>query len=148
MSISELKRTTGVTDQQLDKEIEDKDFHMLAGQFDTLFGLLEELDLNPADRTNVKRRVDQESIQSGVALALRLWQSVNPSAATFKALVNILLRLRKGNVTVQICNYNYCKQVDAIVYCFLSFAFCNNCTVYIIIIIILLLYNFDEPIKR
>ena len=105
LSISELKRATGVTDQQLDKELEDIDFYMLGVQFDTVFGLLEELGLNPADRANVKRRVDHESIQSGVALALRLWQSVNTSAATFRALVRILLRLRKGNVAVRICNY-------------------------------------------
>ena len=105
LSISELKRATGVTDQQLDKELEDIDFYMLGVQFDTLFGLLEELGLNPADRANVKRRVDQEDIQSGVALALRLWQSVNPSAATFRALVKILFRLRKGDIAVQICNY-------------------------------------------
>ena len=109
MSISELKRITGVTDQQLNKEIEDKDFHMLGSHFDTVFGLLEELHLNLADRANVKRRVDQESIQSGVAYALRLWQRVNPSIATFKALVSIFLRLRKGDIAIQICKYSLNK---------------------------------------
>ena len=94
-----------MTDQQLSKEIEAKDFYMLGRNFDSLSGLLEELDLNPADCGNVKRRVDQEDIQSGVALALRLWWSVNPSNATFNELVKILLRLRKGDIAVKICKY-------------------------------------------
>ena len=105
MSIGELKRTTGVTDQQLNEEIEAKDFYMLGRNFDTLTGLLEELDLDPADCANVRRRVDQEDIQSGVALALRLWQRMNPTNSTFKELVEISLRLRKGDVALQICKY-------------------------------------------
>ena len=105
LSIDELKRSTGVTDQQLSENIEAKDFFMLGRNFDSLTGLLGELDLNPADCANVRRRVDQEDIQSGVALALRLWQRMNPTNSTFKELVEISLRLRKGDIALQICKY-------------------------------------------
>ena len=105
LSIDELKRSTGVTDQQLSENIEAKDFYMLGRNFDALTGLLGELDLNPADCANVRRRVDQEDIQSGVALALRLWQRTNPTNSTFKELVEISLRLRKGDIALQICKY-------------------------------------------
>ena len=100
-----MKRTTGVSDRLLDTEIKERDLHMLGRYFDTLFGFIERLNLTPAERTNVNRTADREGIEAGVAHALRLWRRVDPSRATFRILVKILVDMRRRDIAVQICKY-------------------------------------------
>ena len=106
-SVEELKRATGVSDQQLDIEINERDFHIVGGSFDaSVFnGLLGRLNLNTAEHSDVSRTADREGIEAGVAHALRLWRRLNPSRATFRALLVILLSLRRGDTSTQICKY-------------------------------------------
>ena len=104
-SVEELKRITGVSDQQLDTEIDEKDFYMLGENIDSVTGLLERLNLTLAKQADVRRTVDREGTQAGVAHALRLWHGVNPSRATYRALVEILLILRKGDSARLVCNF-------------------------------------------
>ena len=103
--VEDLQRTTGVSDRQLDIEIKERDFHTLGRYFDTLSGFLERLAFTPAERADVNRTADRDGIQAGVAHALRLWQRVDPSKATVRALLEILVGLRRGDIAVQICKY-------------------------------------------
>ena len=106
-SVEDLKKTTGVSDQQLDAEINERDFHMVGGSFDTSIfnGLLGRLNLTTAEHSDVNRTADREGVQAGVAHALRLWRRLNPSRATFRALLFILLSLRRGDTSAQVCEY-------------------------------------------
>ena len=52
-------RTTGVTDQQLDSEIDERDFYMLGKNIETITGFLERLNLTPSEQTDVRRIVDR-----------------------------------------------------------------------------------------
>ena len=78
---------------------------MLGGYFDTLSGLPERLDLTPAECADVRERAHREGTQSGVAHALKLWRRVDPSKATYQALLEILASLRRGDIAVNIRKY-------------------------------------------
>ena len=107
LSNEELKGITGINDHQLQEEIKERDVHMLGRFFDTssLSGLLGRLDLTRAEHSDVKTTMDREGIQAGVAHALRVWRGANPSRATFRSLLDILLNLRQGAASIQVCEY-------------------------------------------
>ena len=100
----DMKRS-GVSDYEYDREIEESDFHTLGGYFDTMSGLLERLHLTPAECADVKETAHREGTQSGVAHALKMWRRVDPSKATFQALLDILASLRRGDIAVNIRKY-------------------------------------------
>ena len=62
---------------------------------------LTQADLGAGDVTDATHRYGN---QAGVAHALRAWQRVNPSRATFRALVEIAIELRIGTA-VDICRF-------------------------------------------
>ena len=66
--------------------------------------LLNRLNLTPADLGDVTDVARRYGNQAGVAHALRAWQRVNPSRATFRALVEIAIELRIGTA-VDICRF-------------------------------------------
>ncbi len=67
--------------------------------------LLDHLHLTPADRGDVTDFTRRFGNQAGVAHALRVWQRVNPSRATFRALVEIVIGLRRGDTATDICTF-------------------------------------------
>ncbi len=67
--------------------------------------LLNRLNLTPADLGDVTDVTRRYGNQAGVAQALRAWQSVNPSRATFRALVEIAIGLRRGDTATDICRF-------------------------------------------
>ncbi|XP_064394910.1 uncharacterized protein LOC135342168 isoform X2 [Halichondria panicea] len=67
--------------------------------------LLNRLNLTPADLGDVTDVTRRYGNQAGVAHALGVWQSVNPSRATFRALVEIAIGLRRGDTATDICRF-------------------------------------------
>ncbi len=67
--------------------------------------LLDGLNLTPADRDGVTDVTRRYGNQAGVAHALRAWQRVNPSRATFKALVEIAIELRREDTATEMCRF-------------------------------------------
>ncbi len=67
--------------------------------------LLDRLNLTPADLGDVTDVTRRCSNQAGVAHALRVWRRVNPSRATFRALVEIAIALRRGDTATDICRF-------------------------------------------
>ncbi len=67
--------------------------------------LLDRLILTPADLGDVTDVTRRYGKQAGVAHALRVWQRVNPSRATFRALVEIAIGLRRGDTATDICRF-------------------------------------------
>ena len=96
---------TGISDQQLDTEIEDKDTFKLAANFDDLLPLLDELDLSVAKRSDLIR-IAQTDTQKATSSALKEWRKVNPLKTTIRELVIILItKLRRGDIALEICKY-------------------------------------------
>ncbi len=67
--------------------------------------LLNRLNLTPADRDGVTDVTRRYGNLAGVAHALSAWRKVNPSRATFRALVEIAIGLRRGDTATDICRF-------------------------------------------
>ena len=100
MTIEELKASTKVTDSQLDSEIEERDMILLAPSFRDVETLSEQLGLTSADQQNAKNAFLQFDVQTGAKKALSLWRRADPSAATYRALVEIVLRMGGNGVPI------------------------------------------------
>ena len=103
VTIEELKERTKVTDSQLDTEIKVTDMIVLATHFDNIETYPVQLGLNPAEHQTVRSLSYQYDIQTAMDKALRLWIQHNPGAATYRALVAILLRMGKEALAFEIC---------------------------------------------
>ncbi len=105
VTIEELKERTKVTDSQLDTEIKETDMIILADHFDnieTYSTLFELTDCKKQDVIDEKIRYDT---QTAISLAMKLWRRRNPAAATYRALVEIVLSLRKVDVATEVCEF-------------------------------------------
>ena len=105
LTVEKLKRETGVDDSQLATMIREEDINKIAGLFDEVETYLDKLRLLPAQQTDVKDIAYRHSTTLAMTKALKLWRQPDPYAATFQALVEILLDLRRGDVAVRVCQY-------------------------------------------
>ena len=103
VTIEEFKKRTKVTDSQLDTEIKETDMIDLAAHFDNVETYPVQLGLNPAEHQTVRSLSFQYDIQTAMDKALKLWRQHNPRAATYKALVMMLLRMGKEAIAVAVC---------------------------------------------
>ncbi len=103
VTIEELKERTKVTDSQLDTEIKETDMIVLAAHFDNVETYPVQLGLSPAECQTVRSLSFQYDIQTAMDKALRLWRQHNPGAATYRALVTMLLRMGKEELAFKIC---------------------------------------------
>ena len=112
MTIEELKDYTSVTDSQLDTEIEERDMILLAAHFKVNIETLSvQLELTPADQQDVEDVAFRYKTQTAVDKALRLWRKANPGAATYRALVEIVLRMGVNGTAVaeEVCKFSALK---------------------------------------
>ena len=94
-----------MNDAQLDSEVIEQDLYNLAGCFDNYSDYLDKLGLTPAEKSDVRREEHLEnSCQSAIREALRLWRKPQPDLATFRALLNIVLSMsNKRKIAEDIC---------------------------------------------
>ena len=107
MTLKNLIDKYSMNSDQLDCEIEDRDIIILAGYFDNVEYYLDVLGLAPAERNDVKRKLAVDGTQIAMRDCLSLWRQHNPSTATVRALVKILLSLKKEEIASKVCMY-YC----------------------------------------
>ena len=96
-----------IDSDQLDIELEEKDLMILAGYFDNVEFYLNNLGLSKSEQVDVR---NAENNQLAVNKSLLLWREHNPSTATLRELVKILLNLRKEEVASSVCNFYYPRQ--------------------------------------
>ena len=105
LTVEKLKRETGIDESQLRTMIRQEDINKIADLFDEVEMYLDKLGLLPAQQTDVKDIAYRHSTALAMTKALKLWRQPDPYAATFRALVEILLDLRRGDVAVRVCQY-------------------------------------------
>ena len=98
-----------ISSDQLDLEIEESDVTYLAAHFDDIELYLNSLGLTNSEQVDVRRMAYLSGNQVAMAKGLLLWRQHNPSVATLRTLVDILLKLRKEDVAVKICGYFHPK---------------------------------------
>ena len=95
----------GVTDEQLDREINDKDTALISTHFDDFENYIHRLELTGNEQAHVKKIAQVSGNQVAVINCLSIWRGHEPSEATFRALIRILLDLRKEEIATKICQY-------------------------------------------
>ena len=105
--MQDLQRETEVNDYQLDTKIGEDDLYDLAGCFDcySIESYLIKLQLDTRQRAQVEDLAKRGNVQVAMLKALRFWLQPNPYAATFRALLEISLDLKRGDVADKICQY-------------------------------------------
>ena len=97
-----------MTDEQLDTRIEvEIDLPDLSALFDHIDDYFEKFKLTFAEQDEVTRQVHLNGTQAGVKRAMKFWINKDPVKATFRALLQILLSLRKGVIAMHVCQYLY-----------------------------------------
>ena len=94
-----------MTDELLDMTVESIELLDLAACFDNTEDYVDKLQLNPGQQTDVRFQASVNGTQAGMKLALKYWRERNPYEATYRALVQILLSMKKGDVAVRVCKY-------------------------------------------
>ncbi len=89
-----------LTDKQLNSEIKKSDTHVIAHYFDNVELYSSAMELTTAEEANA-RRVDGN--QTAIMKCLQIWKQHNPSQATYRALLDIALRLGNRDTAHQIC---------------------------------------------
>ncbi len=101
-SLHELMVKHGVTNEQLDREIEQDDLAPVAMHFDNVELYLNPLKLTGNEQADVKRDAFVKGNLVAVITCLSIWRGHKPSEATFRALIKIL---RKEEIATKICQY-------------------------------------------
>ena len=107
LTIDDLKRRTEVSDAQLDTEVIDHDLPILADCFDNYNDYVDVLGLKAHERADVRRtELLENSHQAAMREVLRNWRTPNPAAATYRALLNAVIRLPgKQRIAEDICKF-------------------------------------------
>ena len=95
-------------EDQIDCEIEETDIIILADYFDNVENYLSIMGLSRAEQVDVTGK-KTSSNQVAMAKCLSLWRRHNPSTATLRALLEILLSLRKEEIASKVCDYYHRK---------------------------------------
>ena len=98
-----------MSSDQLDFEIKETDTVFLAQYFDGIELYLGVFGLTPAEQADVKKMAHVHDTQTAMGKCLALWRKHNPSKATLKELLIILLSLRKEEIASHVCNCFYPK---------------------------------------
>ncbi len=96
-------RRHSLTDEQLNSEIVGSDIPNLANYFDGVVIYSCTMGLKPSELADVEDLSYRKGIQIAMTKCLILWKRHDPVAATYKALLELLLRLSKEEIADQIC---------------------------------------------
>lgn len=104
-NLENLEEMYGVSGDRLNCEIQEKDMIFLASYFDNVDYYLSALDLTPAEQTDVTRISHRDGTQIAMNHCLLLWRKHDPSTATLRTILEILLNLKKEEIALKVCNY-------------------------------------------
>ena len=98
-----------MSSEQLEYEIKDKDIAYLAQHFDDVELYVKVFGLTPAEQVDVKTTKCRSGNQVATAECLSLWRKHNPSTATLRSLLEVLLGLGKGEIASMVCGHYHPK---------------------------------------
>ncbi|XP_064389177.1 uncharacterized protein LOC135337211 [Halichondria panicea] len=103
VALQELMRRYNLTDEQLNREIVDSDTPIMALNFDDVEMYSTTMKLAIAEQADVKRLNNSEGSRAAMMKCLQVWKERDPFQATYRALLDIALRLGKGETADKIC---------------------------------------------
>ncbi len=105
MTLQGLVKRHHLTDVQLNCEIGQDDIPLLAKYFDKIELYLDLMNLNPAEKEDVVNTLHAKGNQVAMIKCLSLWKGHDSFNATYVALLEVLLRLEKGEIANNVCLY-------------------------------------------
>ncbi len=100
VALQELMKRYNLTDEQLNREIVDSDTPVMALNFDDVEMYSIAMGLAIAEQADVK---ESRGNQAAMLKCLQVWKERDPFQATYRALLDIVLRLGKGETADKIC---------------------------------------------
>ncbi len=104
-SLQKLIKRYGPTDEQLNSEIEYSDFPYLVEYFDGVTIYSSAMGLTLAEQADLNALYHARGTQVAMTECLTFWKRHDTSVATYKALLEMLLGLRKEETAHQICQH-------------------------------------------
>ena len=98
LTVERIMEETGITEQQLDMMLEDCDRQSIAECFDDVAIYLDQFELSPADKENVRQ---QHTAQAAMTAALKFWSRKNPYEATLRKLLAIIINQKRGDTAIK-----------------------------------------------
>ena len=93
-----------VTTAQINREIQQEDIPNLAVHFDDVDFYTYVMELSPGERSDVRLK-KIESNHLAMIECLTIWKRREHSQATFRALLEMLIKLKKQKIAEEICQY-------------------------------------------
>ena len=90
---------------QLDQVIPDNELSVIAAYFDSVVLYSQAMGLSAAEQHHVKTTIVLYDTQTAMMCCLKFWKEHRPSMATYRALMELLLRLNRTAVATQVCQY-------------------------------------------
>ena len=87
---------------QVDCQIQQVDIPCFTAYFDNVDFYVDLMELTTGKQTDVE---GAKTNQLAVIKCLKIWKGKNPEQATFKTLLEMLVKLRKEEIADQICQY-------------------------------------------
>ncbi len=94
-----------ITTSQVDCKIQQKDIPYLALHFDNVNLYVDLMELTPGEQTDVN---GADTNQLAMIKCLKLWKGKNPAQATFRTLLEMLVKLKKVEIASQVLKVNLC----------------------------------------
>ncbi len=105
VTLQKLIRQYNLTGGQLSSEISNSDFPYLTEYFDGVAIYSKSMGLTPAEQADVNVLYHREGTQVAMTKCFTLWKTHNPYAATYRALLELLLKLKKEKIADEICQH-------------------------------------------
>ena len=109
ITLEKLVETYSMSSKQLNCNLKERDITHLAYHFDSVELYLGVFELTAAEKADLKATAYLHGTQTAMSKCLSFWRSHNPSAATLRALLEILLSIGKEHIASKICNYYFQK---------------------------------------
>ncbi len=109
-ALQELVDKYQLTTSQVNHEIQQEDISYLATSFDNVEYYMDVLGLSSGEQTDVINKADTHA---AMIKCLKIWKGNKLSQATFRTLLEMLVKLRKGEIADHVCQY---LKVSACVY--------------------------------
>ncbi len=93
-----------LTTTQVNGVIQQKDVSYLALNYDNVELYVDAMELTPGEQSDVRLK-KIESNHLAMIECLKIWKSKKPSQATFRALLEMLVKMKKWEIAAQVCQY-------------------------------------------
>ncbi len=89
---------------QVNGEIQQKDVSYMSAYFDNVEFYVDAMELTPGEQSDVRLK-KIESNHLAMIECLKIWKRKKLSRATFRVLLEMLVKLKKGEIATQVCQY-------------------------------------------